>query len=42
LAFSISKEQPMTEDQTIQRALKILGRRMRSGSALSFPGLVRD
>jgi DNA repair protein RadC len=32
----------MTQDQTIQRALKILDARMRSGPALSSPAAVRD
>ena len=32
----------MTQDQTIQRALKILAARMRTASALSSPAAVRD
>ena len=32
----------MTEDQTIQRALKILGARIQSTDVLSSPGAVRD
>ena len=32
----------MTPDQTIQRALKILAERMRTGDALGSPGAVRD
>jgi len=32
----------MTQDQTIQRALKILNARMRTAPVLSAPGAVRD